>query len=172
MNRPSPRALAAVLLLAGLLAGLLGAAGCRQQSAPEPRVTLGLHRVKIQGHELEVEIAADPTRRQVGLMYRKTLPAESGMLFVFPQPQPQSFWMSNCLMDIDIAYIDDDGKIVDVIHMKKPAPGTPSSALERYPSSRPVRYALETNAGWFAAKGIGPGAVVEGYRGPADLRVQ
>ena len=105
-------------------------------------------------------------------MYRKSLPADAGMLFIFPEPQPQSFWMSNCLIDIDIAYIDDDGKIVDVLHMKAPPPGTSASSLERYPSSRPVRFALETNAGWFEGKGIGPGAVVEGYRGPSGLRVQ
>jgi len=150
---------------------LIALAGC-SQSDPSDRVSLRLHPVTIQGHELRVEIAADAQKRELGLGYRSSLPENGGMLFVFPQVQPQNFWMKNCLIDLDIAYIGDDGKIVDVLRMKTVPPAERTRPSVHYPSSRPVRYVLETNAGWFESKGIGPGALVEGYRGPSDLRVQ
>jgi uncharacterized membrane protein (UPF0127 family) len=154
-----------------LLAVLIASAGCTQ-SDPADRVSLRLHHLKIQGHALQVEIAADATKREVGLGYRPSMPEDGGMLFIFPQVQPQSFWMKHCLIDLDIAYIDEEGKIVDVLRMKTVPAAERNQPKQRYPSSRPVRYVLETNAGWFESKGIGPGALVEGYRGPNDLRVQ
>lgn len=112
-------------------------------------------------------IAADNASRQRGLMYRSSLPDDEGMLFIFPQASSQGFWMKNCLMDMDIAYIDDAGKIVDIITMKAPKPG--DVLFPRYRSSQPVRYALETNPGWFAKRGIEVGEMVQGYRGPGNL---
>jgi len=116
-------------------------------------------------------LAANPTRRATGLMYRSELPEDQGMLFVFPQVQMQSFYMKNCEIDLDIAYIDDDGKIVDILTMKHPAPGA-SGPYEYYRSSQPVRYALETNAGWFKARNIQVGASVEGFQGPLGLQAR
>jgi len=170
MSRSVAGASAVLLCAAALAAGFSGA-GCTPSGSSD-RVGLRLHPLTIQGHELRVELATDPTRREVGLGYRASLPEDGGMLFIFPQSQPQSFWMKNCLIDLDIAYIDDDGKIVDLIRMTAVPPAERSRPKVKYPSSRPVRYVLETNAGWFESRGIGPGALVEGYRGPIDVRVQ
>lgn len=154
------------LLLLPLL--LFVSSGCRGKP-PKP-LALGLHPMKVAGHEVVVEIAADPASRRTGLMNRPSLGEDHGMLFIFPQPQMQSFYMRNCLIDLDIAYIDDEGKIVDILRMVAPDPT--ASTWPRYKSSVPVRYALETNAGWFEAHGVGVGDVVEGYRGARDTRVR
>ncbi len=141
--------------------------GCQQKGPVPIQMRPGKHSVEIAGHKVYCMIAADPAKRQRGLMYRSSLPDDEGMLFVFPEASVQGFWMKNCLMDMDIAYIDDTGKIVDIITMKAPAPG--AVLFPRYRSSEPVRYALETNPGWFAKRGIEVGETVNGYRGPGSL---
>lgn len=141
--------------------------GCQQKGAVPIQARPGKHPVEISGHKVWCMIAADNASRQRGLMYRSSLPDDEGMLFIFPQASSQGFWMKNCLMDMDIAYIDDAGKIVDIITMKAPKPG--DVLFPRYRSSQPVRYALETNPGWFAKRGIEVGEVVQGYRGPGNL---
>lgn len=154
----------AVLLL------LFAGTGC---SGPEPTplaVRPGLHQVEIDGNKVWSYIAADSASRQRGLMHRSSLPEDVGMLFIFPQPSVQGFWMNNCLIDLDIAYIDDDGVIVDILKMEAPTPD--QVILPRYRSSKAVRYALETNVGWFEARGIKPGMKVSGYKGPPGLRVR
>ena len=93
------------------------------------------------------------------------------LLFIFPRTQLQSFWMKNCIMDIDLAYIDDDGKIVD-IHRMKALPKGFTGQPPRYPSSTEVRYVLEMADGWFEAHGVKVGDTVEGYTGPAGVRVR
>jgi len=96
------------------------------------------------------------------------MPDDEGMLFVFPAASVQGFWMKNCKISLDIAYIDDAGVITDILKMDAPTPG--QVLFPRYKSSQPVRYVLETNVGWFARNGIEVGDRVVGYRGPAGLR--
>jgi len=79
---------------------------------------------------------------------------------VFPEPQPLGFWMRNTYIPLSIAYIDADGRIVNVADM---APRDESS----HPSNGPALYALEMRKGWFAEKGLGPGARVTGLPPPA-----
>lgn len=102
-----------------------------------------------------VEIADEPAERALGLMNRSSLPPNHGMLFVYQRPQPASFWMKNTLIPLAVAFIADDGTVVNLDEM---APQT----LESHCSTRPVRHVLEMNAGWFARKGIKPGSKLSG----------
>lgn len=121
-----------------LLVGALFLASCEQ--APT-------YAVKIAGHVLHVEIANTPAQRQRGLMFRKSMPEDHGMLFIFPSDQLLSFWMKNTYIPLDIAYIAQDGTIEEIHHM------TPLS-LNPIQSDHYVRYALEVNGGAFKAMGI------------------
>lgn len=148
----------------------LTVSGCQEPKATPIATRPGMHPVEIAGHKVWTYIAADSASRQRGLMHRSSLPEDVGMLFIFPEPKEQGFWMNNCLIDLDIAYIDDDGIIVDILQMKAPTPN--QVILPRYRSSEAVRYALETNVGWFEARGIKPGMKVTGYKGRSGLRVR
>lgn len=106
--------------------------------------------VIINGHRFEVELAVTPAERARGLMFRESLPAGRGMLFVFESEQPLSFWMRNTSVPLSIAYIDSNGVITDILDMEP-------FDLTSVPSSRPARYALEVNRGEFRKKGIRPG---------------
>ena len=154
----------ALLLVAGPLVGV----ACNRSQKSDEKPKSSLHVVKLGGQEVRVELAADNASRQLGLMYRDELRENHGMLFIFPQPQPQSFYMKNCRMDIDIAYIDDDGVIVETHEMKHYAPGY-GGPYEYYRCRTPVRYALEVAGGWLAAHGVKVGDKVEGYRGPPNV---
>lgn len=104
----------------------------------------------IGGHSLTVEIAADMDARSRGLMFRKHLPADQGMLFVWPNADRWGMWMKNTLIPLDVAFFDDDYVIVNIETME-PQTTRPHRA------ERAVRYALEVNAGWFDRHGLAPG---------------
>ncbi len=104
--------------------------------------------------ELEVEIADDDRERQRGLMERTELAEDAGMLFVFEREQPLSFWMKNTLIPLSVAYIDSDGRIVDIQDME-PLDTT------SHPSAEPAQYALEVNQGFYEERGIEVGDTVE-----------
>jgi len=117
--------------------------------------------LEIQGHKLTAEVAATEPQRATGLMYRRMLPENRGMLFVFPYAAPQSFWMMNTYVPLSIAFLDEHGTIVNIADMK---PLTTDS----HNSTKPAKYALEMNLGWFAKRGIKHGVRVEGLkRAPA-----
>lgn len=106
-------------------------------------------------HKLTAEVAhTDPDRMQ-GLMHRRMLPENRGMLFVFPNIARHGMWMMNTYIPLSVAFIDSDGVIVNIEDMQ---PHTRDS----HNAARPVRYALEMNLGWFRKRGIGPGAKLEG----------
>ena len=100
---------------------------------------------------LWAEVADRPEARQLGLMFRKELPQNQGMLFVFEEPQVLDFWMKNTYLPLDVAFISNDGTILNIESMK------PLDEKPRYRSCGPARYALEVNQGWFAKRGIKPG---------------
>lgn len=95
-----------------------------------------------------VETVSTPKKLQTGLMFRKSLPKDSGMLFLMPERKTLSFWMKNTYVPLSIAYIDDGMRIVDIYKMR------PLDEGRHYMSSSPCRYALEVNQGWFKANGI------------------
>jgi uncharacterized membrane protein (UPF0127 family) len=111
--------------------------------------------VKVGSHPLKVEIAAEEPQRMQGLMYRKAMPKEEGMLFVFDEPGYHSMWMKNTLIPLSVAFIDKDGVILNILDME---PQTEDSHV----AAGPAVYAIETNKGWFAAKKIKPGDRVTG----------
>ncbi len=136
-----------------VLATLLLASAAFAQDQPQ----LNLPRVKLKAgmNIIDAQVAATPEQRTVGLMHRKTMPQHEGMLFVFDFPSQQCFWMRNTLLPLAIAFIADDGRIVNIDEMK-PLTEDPHCSTE------PVRYVLEMNKGWFAKKGIKAGAKLEG----------
>ena len=156
-------------LLLGLICCVVFS-GCEGPKPSRISTRPGLHKVEVGSQVIWCELAADQTRRQNGLMHRVSMPDDVGMLFIFPQASSQGFWMKNCKISLDIAYLDDQGVIIDILKMDAPRPG--QVYFPRYRSSQPVRYALETNVGWFAKHGIQVGSRVTGFRGPPGLTVR
>ncbi len=148
----------AVLALAALLASMSASA----QPADGKPQSLPITNIKVGPHPVAAEVAATPDQRTIGLMYRFSLPADHGMLFVFPEPQPLSFWMRNTYIPLSIAYIDVEGRILNVVEMAPRSDAT-------HPSRGEALYALEMRKGWFADKGVGPGTRVTGLP-PASKR--
>jgi uncharacterized protein len=127
--------------------------------SPPPMLT-NKKQIRVDTASIWVEIADDEAERTNGLMNRDVLPENEGMLFVFPKPEPRSFWMKNCRFTIDIAYIDAAGHITDIISMPSPAANMAEQDLPTYPSSAPAQYALEANKDWFKKRGIKVGSLV------------
>jgi len=112
-------------------------------------------------HTVAYERRDTTVGRQVGLMLRRGFDGDNrGMLFVYPHRANRGFWMRNCLVPIDIAYIK-NGEIVQIETME-PKPGVPTGDLPRFESVTPVRYVLEMPGGWFRERGVERGAAVEG----------
>ena len=118
---------------------------------------MNLERIKLTAgmHRIDAQVAGTPEQRQTGLMLRKDMPQHEGMIFVFDQPTEQCFWMKNTLLPLSAAFIADDGTIVNIEDMKP-------QTLDAHCSTKPVRYVLEMNKGWFAKKGIKAGAKLQG----------
>lgn len=111
--------------------------------------------ISIKGHTLTAELATTPAARACGMSHRDELPKNHGMLFIFPDPRPISFWMKDTRIFLSIAFLDDSGQIFSIQDM------TPMQSDRAYDSPRPASYALEVNQGWFSKHGIYVGDVVE-----------
>jgi hypothetical protein len=153
--RATSRALQPAALLAAaafaLLASTPGAASAQaraQPPLPTVKLTAGIH-------VITAEAATTTQSRTIGLMHRERLGPNSGMLFVFEDKAQQCFWMRNTIVPLTIAFIEDDGTILQLTDM---APKSEASHC----SQRPVRYALEMEQGWFGKRGMAPGARVGG----------
>jgi len=138
------------LVLAALLAPL---ASVQAQEAPQmdlPRTELsaGMYRI-------DAQVAQTPSERQIGLMQRQSMPPQEGMLFIFERAGVQCFWMKNTLLPLTAAFVADDGTVVNLADMK---PETTDSHC----SSKPVRYVLEMNQGWFKARNVKAGFKLSG----------
>lgn len=129
---------------------------CRQASDEGPQPA----RVTINGQVWYVELALTAEQQQKGLSGRWTMPQEHGMLFIKPRPAIQEFWMIDCHFPIDVAFADDQGRIVS-IHTMRPQPGVSPDDLKRYSSLKPARFALEVHGGQFARRGIKVGDRME-----------
>jgi len=140
--------------LPALAAACLAAASLAQaQQAAQPRLdTVTLHAGM---YNIVAEVAQTPLQTETGLMFRREMAAHEGMLFVFDGRAPRCFWMKNTVLPLSIAFIADDGRIVDLADMQ------PQSE-QSHCSSEPVRYALEMNQGWFAKHAIKPGFKLKG----------
>jgi len=129
-----------------LLAALLAAAAHAQ--LPVVELTAGMHRV-------QAEVADNMGARMTGLMHRKSMAQNAGMVFVFEENAAHCMWMKNTLIPLSVAFIDEAGAIVNIADMQ------PHSE-QSHCAARPARYALEMNQGWFAQRGIKPGAKLRG----------
>ena len=128
----------------------------------EGQPQLQLPRIQLQAgmHQMQVQVAATPDQRAIGLMHRAEMPQGEGMLFAFEQASQQCFWMKNTLLPLTAAFIADDGSIVNLADMKP-------QTTDAHCSDQPVRWVLEMNQGWFAKRGIKAGFKLQGpvFRG-------
>lgn len=136
------------ILLASCLLGPINSPFAQKKVLPVIELKVGMYRI-------EAELADTQAARQTGLMYRTFMPTNSGMLFVFEEKAIHCFWMRNTKLALSIAFINDDGKIVNIADME------PESQNNHCPRSS-VRYALEMNQKWFAQRALGPGAMIQG----------
>ena len=111
-------------------------------------------------YTFDVEIAATQARRERGLMGRETLGLQRGMLFVYRGPAPRSFWMKDCLIGLDIAFLDADGRILQVATLP-PGIGLVGTGLPSAACQGPVKYVLELRAKRLAELGVGTGDLVD-----------
>ena len=116
----------------------------------------------IAGHKATAEVASTDAQRSTGLMHRRMLPENRGMLFVFPDVAMHGMWMMNTYVPLSVAFLDREGRIINIEDMQ---PQTQNS----HTATKPAKYALEMNLGWFAKRNIKPGTKVEGIEkaGPA-----
>ena len=115
---------------------------------PRVDLTAGFYRI-------QAEVAArDPDRMQ-GLMHRRSMPANHGMLFVFAQAARHCMWMRNTLLPLSVAFLDEEGRILNIEDMQP-------QTEDNHCAAKAARYALEMNLGWFAGKGIKPGTRIRG----------
>jgi hypothetical protein len=109
----------------------------------------------VNGHRITAEVAATSEQRATGLMNRFSLQPDHGMLFVFERPEPLGFWMKNTFIPLSIAFLDAEGRILNIDDM---APQTETTHRSRGPGL----YALEMRKGWFLERGIKAGDRVDG----------
>jgi uncharacterized protein len=162
------RRITAVTLMLGMLLATTASAGAQSEgvsgvespvaTGPETSALPILTITNSIGEEVpvRVEIADTDAEWQTGLMGRTTLEGDAGMLFVFDQEQTLSFWMKDTLIPLSIAYIDAEGRIVDIQDMQ-PLDDIPP----QYVSAEPARYALEVNQGFFEERSVTVGDMVE-----------
>ncbi len=130
------------------LATLLAISALAQAEMPRIDLNVGMYRI-------DAEVAANQQHRMVGLMNRRVMAPQQGMLFVFTEANRHCMWMRNTFIPLSVAFLDEQGQIVNIEDME---PQTENNHC----AARPARYALEMNKGWFAQKGIKPGVKLNG----------
>ncbi len=145
------RGVAAALALAGALS-FAGNANAQAEGVPQNLPTIVLQSGM---HIVRAAVAQSPAQRQTGLMFRREMAQHEGMLFVFDEASTQCFYMRNTPLPLSIAFIADDGSVVNLADMQP-------QTLDSHCSAKPVRYALEMNQGWFAKRGVKPGSRITG----------
>jgi len=118
------------------------------QGLPVMELTAGMHRI-------EAEVVNTQETRMRGLMMRKSMPMHRGMLFVFDADARHCMWMKNTLLPLSVAFLDGEGRILNVEEMKP-------QTEDNHCAAKPARYALEMNANWFKSRGFGPGTQLRG----------
>jgi len=141
----------AVVLFSAVVLTMSGLTAQAQDAAQHlPTTTLGA-----SFHKIKAEVALTPQQHEIGLMHRTSMGANEGMIFVFERPGQQCFWMKNTLIPLAVAFVADDGTIVNLDEMKP-------ETLNPHCSTKPVRYVLEMNTGWFSKRGLKPGLKLSG----------
>lgn len=140
----------AIALAAFVLAASLPQAGRAQ--LPVVKLTAGIHLI-------HAEVADNELARERGLMFRRSLGQNQGMLFVFEDASSHCMWMKNTLIPLSVAFLDDSGTITNIERMQP-------QTEEAHCAARPARYALEMEQGWFARRGIHAGFRLRGIGKP------
>jgi uncharacterized membrane protein (UPF0127 family) len=135
-----------VKAIVALLAPLLAAAAHAQLPAVD--LSAGMHRIR-------AEVADNMGARTTGLMHRKSMAQNAGMVFVFEANEAHCMWMKNTLIPLSVAFVDEAGTIINIA-------GRQPHSEQSHCAARPARYALEVNKGWFAQRGIKAGAKLRG----------
>ncbi len=117
--------------------------------------------VDLAGQPHTLELALSPIARTHGLMGRPTMADNHGMLFFFPDEDIRDFWMRNCLIPLDIIFIDQNLKIDSIHSLPAPSPGTPPHEIPRATSVGPCQYVIELNAGRADKLGLKPGQILD-----------
>jgi len=119
-----------------------------QTPMPRMELTAGFYRI-------EAEVAANQKNRMQGLMHRRNMQPNEGMIFVFTQEERHCMWMRNTFLPLSVAFLDSNGRILNIEEMEP-------QTEDNHCASAPARFALEMNKGWFAGKGIKPGQRIGG----------
>jgi uncharacterized protein len=130
------------------LAALLWLAPAAAAQLPEIALTMN-------GYKVTAEVAHTGETRRLGLMNRRILPEDRGMLFVFDEIGMHAMWMKNTYIPLSVAFLDERGAIINIADME---PHT----VDSHGAAKPAKYALEVNRGWFSKRGVKAGARVEG----------
>lgn len=151
--------LRACLMPLAACAAMWMAPACAQNAVAET-AQMHLPRTQLRAGKarMDVQVASTAHQLQTGLMHRREMPADEGMLFVFPQAAMQCFWMKNTHLPLTAAFVAADGTIVNLADMQ------PFSE-QNHCSARPVPYVLEMHQGWFKRKGIRPGMRISDAQG-------
>jgi hypothetical protein len=155
----------ALLLVAALLTG------CQKTKFPvappsiedslptQAQPKLQTMKIYLGAEVLDTELALTPEQEQTGMMFRTNIQETDTMLFVLPQPQRASFWMTNCPESLSAAYIGTDGVIEEIHHLEKNDNVPVAAAHDN------IQFVLETKDGWFARHNISEGTVIRTERG-------
>ncbi len=160
-----------LLVLAILLLGAASAKAADEKKKP-PAKGPPTEKVVIGGEKFKLEVAADPAARTKGLMGREKIDDHRGMLFVFRNARKRSFWMKDCLIDMDLIMLDARGRIIRLHTMKREPPRQEDESvfayerrLKDYSSQRPMQFAIELKAGSIDRLKLETGRTI-----PLDLR--
>lgn len=143
-----------ILMVAWTLSQLAVACGDDPGLVPATPLEPGTSVLQVAGRAVTVELAVDGPTRTMGMMHRTSLGADRGMLFVFTDTIPRVFWMRNTLIPLDIAFLDDEGVVLNI----EEAP--PAVEKPGFHSLGPARFVLELNRGWSAEHGLQPGQTI------------
>ena len=138
----------APVVAATLLSLVACGAGAQNARFPTVQLSAGMHLI-------QAEVAQTDPQRQQGLMFREKMANNHGMVFVFDQPSSQCMWMKNTPLPLSVAFLDAEGKIINIEDMQP-------KTLESHCSTKPAKYALEMNLGWFKQKNVKPGSAIGG----------
>lgn len=172
MGISSRRAFAALRVPSWLFSGLVGltlltaCGGTDAAKNAAPKTVDDRFAIKIGDRTVQMQVAALPAELQRGLMFRKAMGEDEGMLFVFTVPQPQGFWMRNTTLPLDIGYFDAGGELKEIYPMHPLDEKTVKSR------SRSIQFCLEMNQGWYARQGVKPGARLDLKAVAAALRAR
>lgn len=114
----------------------------------DAQISFAKQKIQVGSKSIVVEIADEPVKLSRGLMFRRSMPADEGMLFIFETEEPRSFWMKNTFIPLSIAFANAAGVIVDIQDMS-PVKSEMETSPPTYVSAKPAKYALEMNQGWF-----------------------